>query len=778
MRVVFHIISTGGGAGGSRTTRYISERDKDPTREGLGARPLFNEDRSDLTYRKADRILDPVSGQPEKDDLIHLSVSFQEEDFTNLGGDEKERQTRLRQVIRDGMRGMAEELNVERLTWVAGIHRNSENPHAHVVISKDAREKGTGREIRIGRIRRALLPHKEVQDGKPVLVPGTIGNRFLAALDKHQAIYQQQENDRTRARAAWEEFTERMRQQRSERIRPGERANRLASAQRSRPQMDYRSISASWNASNPDRQDGNQDYRVALGKRFVLSTRLAFSQVWHDRAVEHGETYRFHVLDQSTAEERQISEFDVRRRAVARATRISQGNPNLRNEAIEADLSQHGETLCQLEEIREAKIAALRKDISGISQKLSRVETAVIERWDGSSDVNRTPLIDRQTLSELQQQAVKLSLPHLVSEMESFRTELAREHNAPARTDDEAAKLGAQLNVTRADLIAKDARLENFEASVHLGTYEVHDERWSLGALDKQIGRRIEDSRFIPTRAQRLDFRSLAYFNYSSEGRQQAHDEVEHLNFVRAEIVRQISDRREGLTEDRKAARDMVDVLEGIHQVEQNQRMREGQIMPVPRYDAFQVRSLETSAEILRDPQLLRDVHDLEKAVARDSDSSREGRAVAREIMAGIAVEEAKERLQHFLDSKRVASLNLGHHRTGTLREVESRTLTDYLARAIESQGQRDHRQSVKGAARETHSHLVKDFDKAMNYHEAARELAAEAQGRQAEFTDKEKINLEIYAERQNDEATREQFLGLARRDVATDREVAAVRER
>jgi hypothetical protein len=84
----------------------------------------------------------------------------------------------------------------------------------------------------------------------------------------------------------------------------------------------------------------------------------------------------------------------------------------------------------------------------------------------------------------------------------------------------------------------------------------------------------------------------------------------------------------------------------------------------------------------------------------------------------------------------------------------------------------------VKNAAHETHSRLVKDFDKAMNYHEAARELAAEAQGREPQFTDKEKINLEIYAERQIDEMTRDQFLELARGDAVSDREVAVSRER
>jgi hypothetical protein len=175
------------------------------------------------------------------------------------------------------------------------------------------------------------------------------------------------------------------------------------------------------------------------------------------------------------------------------------------------------------------------------------------------------------------------------------------------------------------------------------------------------------------------------------------------------------------------------------------------------------MRALESSAELLRDHELLREVHEWERKTSRsDSSIDSQGRAVAREIMSGIAAEETKERLQHFLDSARVASLNLGHHRTGTLREVEARTLADYLARAIESSGARDYRRLVKAAAHEQHSRLVKDFDKAMNYHEAASELAAEAQGREPQFTDKEKINLEIYGERQNDETTRARFVGLA----------------
>jgi hypothetical protein len=107
------------------------------------------------------------------------------------------------------------------------------------------------------------------------------------------------------------------------------------------------------------------------------------------------------------------------------------------------------------------------------------------------------------------------------------------------------------------------------------------------------------------------------------------------------------------------------------------------------------------------------------------------------------------------------------------LREVEARTLTDYLARAIESTQQRDHRRSINLAAREHHGRLVSDFEKAKDHYATARELASEAQGHDPRFTDKEKINLEIYAERQNDEVTRAQYLKLAKTEPSQDREIS-----
>ena len=784
MRVVFHIISTGGGSGASRATRYISEREKDPTREGPGARPLFSQDREGLTYRKADRILDPVNGEPAKDDLIHLSVSLEEEDFEKLGTDEKERQARLREVIREGMKGVAGELNVEELTWVAGIHRNSDNPHAHIVMRNSAIDRGGVKEKEIGQLRKSLLPHKEMKDGKEIIVPGRLGEKFLAALDKQQALYLNRDPERIKAQQAWQQLVERL----GSTNRPNGNLHVLGETHEtssgrlkdSRNLPDSRAITLSWNADARVHEDNNRGYRLALGRHLEFSTRLAFAEIWHERAVTYGDTYRFNVVDQTTSEERKISELDVHRRASARAQRIDSRDRAVREEAYQTDLSSHRETLDQLTEAREAKIAALGKDVGSLRGTLSKVEQG-LTRHQAPSGKSLTPLISRQTLSELENTAIRLNLAEKVTELEKLRTELAREHKAPARTDGEAATLLAQVNVARADFMARSTRLENFEASVHVTNYEVQGERWSLAALDKQASRRREDAKVVPQRAARLDLRSLARLNYSSEARQQAGAEVKHLTFIRSEVVRQIEQRRAPLIADRDLAREVLDVLENAHGLEERSRSQNGLTLPDPKYERHQINALEASAETLRDSNLLREVHEWEKHATRsDSEINWEGRAVAREIMSGLAVEQAKERLQHFLESKKVASLHLGNHETGTLREVEARNLTDYLARTVlESREQRDHRHSVKSAALGHHGRLVTDFEKASDYHAAARDFASEAKNREPQFTDKEKINLEIYAERHSDEHLRERYLQLARNDGRrAEREVASARGR
>jgi hypothetical protein len=141
---------------------------------------------------------------------------------------------------------------------------------------------------------------------------------------------------------------------------------------------------------------------------------------------------------------------------------------------------------------------------------------------------------------------------------------------------------------------------------------------------------------------------------------------------VGTEVIRQIEERRAPLITDRDIARDMVDVIQSVYEFEQRTRVRNGESMPEPKYERHQVNALESSTETLRDPELLKEVHDWERK--NETEINWEGRAVAREIMSSIALQETKDRLHHFLEGKTVVSLNLGDHRTGMLREVEART--------------------------------------------------------------------------------------------------------
>src|SRR4029078_6027329 len=117
------------------------------------------------------------------------------------------------------------------------------------------------------------------------------------------------------------------------------------------------------------------------------------------------------------------------------------GDHGKRNEELDRDLNKHSDTLKQLAQARATKIAALEKDINSLRGNLGKVDRNIQNRHHIPEGKQLTPLISRETISELQEQAVKLSLVDRVAEIERLRIDLAREHSAPTRTDSEAASL-------------------------------------------------------------------------------------------------------------------------------------------------------------------------------------------------------------------------------------------------------------------------------------------------------------------------------------------------
>ena len=203
--------------------------------------------------------------------------------------------------------------------------------------------------------------------------------------------------------------------------------------------------------------------------------------------------------------------------------------------------------------------------------------------------------------------------------------------------------------------------------------------------------------------------------------------------------------------------------------------------MPALEFTREELSRIEANAEVTRDAGLLRKLDAFEKGSTPPE--RRLGRAVAREIVAEVAYRESGERLATFKQKEDVQPLAIervdGRLSVHQLRETKPHSVIERMLKPLlEKPAGRETRVAIETAASNSHSRLVADHEKNRAYLQAAREIAGElnveVNGRSTDkahvvpqFTAKESINLEIYAERQANPQDRDRYLRLARGEVA-----------
>jgi diadenosine tetraphosphate (Ap4A) HIT family hydrolase len=771
MRAVIAIKSTGG-SGASRATRYISERDRNPEREGTKPRPLFSDREDTLTYRGADCLLSNGTGSPDKADLIHIAVSFRHEDYERLGTTDDERKDQLREVTREALGEMSRELRAKEMRWVAGIHLNTNHPHVHIVISKDIKDIETDKSRRIGKIPKRLLPYREVQaDGSTRPAVGRIGNHFVAALDRHiDQAREMAERNRQQSRVAGDARG------------AGEWLRREARA---------RDVAALWGA--PDRvSDGSQvrQDRVVLGEAMEKSLRREYAALAYEKALKQGETFRFRARDESSGAERQISEADVKRRADARGSRAA-AEQNLhtaverqqvRQQVSERDVALHGTTISELRKIRSNLLERLGKELSRATLEHTQAQAragGLRQQYAARGQELPAPIIARDTLVEMQEQAIRLGLADRVETLEQLRVALAVENGQPTRNDQDVARLGAQLFTARTELDARQERLAGFDQMRHLQRWDINGERWSLTDLDRQIEWQTDQSRVV----------GRYHFHIVPSERQAAGKEAARLVTVRDELVKRIDERRNELLKETGDARKLVEVLTRAHERETASCSLVGRAMPPPEFTCEELSRIEANAEATRDAGLLKRLNEFEKRFnGRDLHSERQtpeerlGRAMAREIIAEVAYRESAERLATFNERGDVQPLAIeskdGRINVRQLKDTRPHSVVERALRPlVERPAARETRLAIEAASANSQAHLATAYGKSRAYLGAAREIAANLRTELREqvtdkthlapaFTPKERINLEIYAERQADPQARAHYLSLARSEM------------
>lgn len=618
MRVIVAVKGQPGGSATSRVTRYVAERDRHAEREGKQPRALFSEREDRLSYRKADQAL-TGAWTPAKDELLHLAVSFHEEDFNALGADESSRQEQLKAVAREAMAEMTEALGARKLIWVAGIHRNTAHPHLHLIIQRDYLDRETGQVKRLDRLPKEFLPGREKDpNGQARIKSGRIGQGFERSLDR-----------------------------RIERARQEKSAREESEQKQATPELRERGVK--------DRRD-----RLILGRAMVAADKVEELTGRLDGHRRYGELRRYEVTDER-GRRRRLSVTDVRRRAEARADEVlrqSQGgkgreklNPEERRQArqmlVEREVARHAVIIEKIELVRSLALnrtEARLREAERLTASLIPAAAEIKFKHRAAGMETPTPIISRADLSRMQERAIAAGEMEKVRELETLRRTLAIESNTPTRTPQEAGRLGARLLLAQSELALAEERAARFDETKHQW-------RWSVGDQDTRKYSLAEIERAIAWETDQAQFIGRKHVHWDANKREQARQRVGELAAYRQSILDRIEEKRESLKSEVKEKTEMTAMLSGIEREEREKYQAQRKEMPSPLPNRYELSLLDAHTRERRDPTLHQLVSELERNTGVPL-TERMARARAREITAEIDMRSARSRLESFVEKQ------------------------------------------------------------------------------------------------------------------------------
>ena len=782
-------------SGASGVARYIAESKRDAQKEGLRegeARPLFSGEHDSLDYHQANQLLGEAGGdKAQADEVIHLVISLEPEKFEATADDLQARKDAFKEVVRETVQVIEDETNAEKLNWISGIHLNTDNPHAHVAISRDVLDADTGEVKRLDHLPRTLLPHHE-QDtsGQMVLKPGLIADAVTLhlnhAIELHTAQTRvespEHEPERTPEQPTPKQGNSRSRTTATPQQTQAEPNTRDATQRQSlaSPPPDIRDSEP--REVRPLQSSKEQQDREVLGRAMVVAAEVERLDRELNSLIEHGDKRRFRVFDASHDKTRQISQFDVHRRAevragaAVRALEITDPNErhNVRTQHYKTEVAAHEKALHDHNIIVKKTLDKTNKQLGKAQVEHASLQAQVraIVREYGQHRTLPTPFLTRDELSKLQNQTINNGNANRVTTLERIREKLAVEHDSPTRTDKEIARLEGQLLVTRAEQAARVARLRQFEQTKHQTSWQVGKEKYSLVYVDRQIAEKETASHV---------FGGPLMINIFPSSRRAAAAAAAQLKEVREVILTKIEDRKAELSNSLKEALKMTETLTSIFTLERDKQQSRGGERQEKELTRNEISRLVEHSFALGDPAMLRQSLLLESQYnSRQNQSAsiveQSSKAAGRELLGNIALKEATERLDAFQERKDFVPV--------VVQDLEGKDVTarvfDFreplhplkwiVQRLSESKNDRHLRNETNQAVNFQEEQLQQDVH---NLDGCRQLLAADADRLRdavltfghaipdATFTTKQIMQLEIYAHRQQDPNERDRVLAL-----------------
>jgi hypothetical protein len=689
-----------GGSASSDLTRYIAKSKLDKRREGEHARPLFNDERDDLTYWEARKWLSITGGALPREDVLHYVLSFEVvKDYESLGKTDADRMAEVRAYLRRALEKAARQTGVESWRWAAGIHLNKPHPHVHLLINKNAIDARSGELRRVEKLLPPLVAHyKNRTDKTREFDYGVIINSFAADVDA------------------------KLRDRAHERNLPS-RNGRQTGPSRERP-------------------DRRSD-RILLGES--MWARHTVEQLERETVTlkTHGDKRRFRLFDPTHGRVRRVSAHDIRRREYAEAARLvanvnfssPEARAHARQQALDDNLARHQQTLAEHEEKVQEHLARLETRLNQARDNYEMLAPHVENlraRYREKGEPLPLPILSPEQVGKLQDAAVETRDAARIRTLEKIRLGLAAERGTPPRTQHERGRIIAQLREAETDLAARRERERQFEHGFHLVRWEINGTRWSLAGVDARLERERVQTSFI----------HVGISAWVPSWRRQAQDEMARLQEIRREVEENIRARQQELLEERERAAATVQALMEIRDGEAWIQDGRGSLnlseTVSPIYTRAELDRMESHANTTRDAHLLIEVNDarLEKLMRLPAEkrpplqklaAEAEARAFVAELDFRRAQKSRAEQAQWGRYTPVAARLQDGSLVTGSVRQTEVRSRADAMIHIVEDGPEK--RERARAITRSAAVHAAETqaaYEAAAQYLAVARQIADE----------------------------------------------------
>lgn len=660
---------------------YVAHSKIDESREPQ-TREIFSEHADEMTVENANAFL---SGGAKKraagEDLHHLVISVRPEDYERLGAIEEERQESLKEITRGAMEQLAEAVGAERLAWTAAVHRNTDNPHVHVALSKEFFDE-TGERENLSKIPTNCLPHYQKREtGEKVFAAGVL---IEAAAEKLDAI------------------TEEKSQTRNE---PKQKNERNENEQNKSAAIDWRKNSP---VGAKIRQSESEPAAEATNERDILA-RAILARFYLETAkenleslTENGAFRRFLIDDEVSGQKRRLSLFDLERRAEKNAQRElkklkitdAAKKDEIGKKITQSEMEKNLDGFKRIKTIlhnlitkENQNLRTSEKDYEKIKPQAERIR----RRYRTENKKLPVPNLSPPEIEMLQAGSVEKRDVRAANYFERVRRELAGERGTPTRSDEEIERLKSLQIISGLKAKSLEKQLKDSQQRKRHIPIEIDGKKWSLAKAEALLAKTVRDDASVGGKISKI---------FGKIGIVEMKNARAKLEEIREKVVEKLGEKIENLNDELKRETLVGKMLDEFYAGDTNAEKENLKA----KFNAAQLAEIESLAFELKLADIYREnfaeqkrfigrAGSYNKNSAESFNEAKEktiaGRAVARASLCEIETARAKEELAGFQKNKNFQKFEIVDGKTGeskfvSLKEVEFNSRGSILDQTLE----------------------------------------------------------------------------------------------